>query len=163
MICLLMMGTAACEQEETADSAEEQTKAFATVEEGIAYYLDDGEEVLWQDRVCDTEFALLYSAETEGISALAFAEQPEGYVEQWGLASYGSGVHLSVDAPWETEGKTPYPHYEISYTAFDTLPAKEELEADGFCEYIERNGRYFSVKLERYEMQPVLTNEVQIS
>lgn len=140
----------------------EMGKTFATVEEGIAYYLDEEEEVLWQDKIYCTDIAILYSSEKECISALAFAEEPEGYTEMWGLASYGSGVQLSLDAPWETEGRTPYPYYEISYTAFDSLPTEEELAESGFQEYIERDGKYFAVKLERYEMQSTATNEVPI-
>ncbi|MGM9916797.1 hypothetical protein [Anaerotignum sp.] len=169
VLCCLLLGLCGCALERIPELPEE--KVFDTVEEGIAYYQDEDEEILWQDKIYCTDIAILYSSAQNSISALAFAEQPNGgYAEKWSLISYGSGVTLSLDAPWENEvdvtnhatNRATNPYYEISYAIFDTPPTEEELAESGFQEYIERDGKYFAVKLERYEMQPISTNEIHI-
>lgn len=159
--CLLML--AGCGQEQAEEPAEPLEKVFATAEEGIAYYQEENEEILYQGCPYSTEVAILYRQESGAISALAFAEQPGGYKEVWGLANYGSSVTLTLEAPWEENGGTTTPYYEINCIMFEDVPTAEELEKAGFTEYLERNGKYFAVKLCRYEMQPVLIDEIQIS
>lgn len=162
LLCLLL-GLTACGQETEVETADEpQLQYFETVEDGIAFYKEAEEEILYQERIYCTEIVILYSAENDYITALAFAEQPEGYVEWWGLAAYGSGAGVSCDAPWEVAGVAPYPYYEIRFESFDEVPTAETLAERGFSDYIERDGKYIAVKLTRYEMQPVATHEITI-
>jgi len=161
LLCLLF-GLTACGQSTDVETTDDpQPQYFDTVEEGITFYKEDEEEILYQERIYSTEIVLLYSAENTYFSALAFAEQPEGYIEQWGLASYGSAVTLSCDAPWERTDvhQAAYPYYEIDFDLFEEEPTAEMLEERGFDEYMERDGKYIAVKLTRYEMQPVATHE----
>jgi len=164
LLCLLL-GLTACGQSTDVETTDDpQPQYFETVEEGIAFYKEDEEEILYQERIYSTEIVLLYSAENTYFSALAFAEQPEGYIEQWGLAGYGSAVTLSCDAPWERTDvhQAAYPYYEIDFDLFEEEPTAEMLEERGFDEYMERDGKYIAVKLTRYEMQPVATHEVSV-
>ena len=162
LLCLLL-GLAACGQSTDAKTADDpQPQYFGTVEEGIAFYKEAGEEILYQEQIYSTEIVILYSAENDYITALAFAEQPEGYAEEWGLAAYGSDVGVSCDAPWEVAGVAPYPYYEIRFESFDEPPTAEKLAERGFRDYMERDGKYIAVKLTRYEMQPVATHEISI-
>lgn len=162
-MCVMMMAVCGCGQEQAEELVEPLEKVFATAEEGIAYYQEENEEILYQGCPYCTELAILYKQESEAISALAFAEQPGGYQEMWGLANYGSSVTLTLEAPWEENGGTTTPYYEIKYMMFEDVPTAEELEKTGFTAYLERNGKYFAVKLCRYEMQPVVMDEIQIS
>lgn len=164
LICLLL-GLTACGQSTDAETVEDpQPQYFESVEEGIAFYKEEEEEILYQERIYSTDIVLLYSAENTHFSALAFAELPDGYLEQWSLASYGSTVTLSCDAPWERTDvhQAAYPYYEIEFDMFEEEPTVEQLAERGFEEYVERDGKYIALKLTRYEMQPVATYEVSV-
>ena len=162
LLCLLL-GLTACGQNTEVETADEpQPRYFETVEEGIAFFKKEEEEILYQERIYCTDIVILYSSENDYITALAFAEQPEGYAEEWGLAAYGSGVGVSCDAPWEVAGVAPYPYYEIRFESFDEPPTAEKLAERGFRDYMERDGKYIAVKLTRYEMQPVATHEISV-
>lgn len=139
----------------------EQKKGFATAEAGVAYYLEEGEEVLWQDSFLATEIAILYSARDSYFRVLGFAEEKQGYVEQWGLARYGSGVSLTVDAPWEAEEAAASPRYEILLLLEDAS-LEGSLTASEFQEAIERDGKRLGAKITRYAMQPMLTKELRL-
>ena len=163
LLCLLL-GLTACGQTDTETVDDPQPRYFETVEEGIAFYKEDEEEILYQERIYSTEIVILYSAENTYISALAFSEHPEGYLEEWGLAGYGSAVTLKCDAPWERTDihQATYPYYQIKFDMFDEEPTAELLAERGFGDYMERDGKYIAVNLIRYEMQPVATHEISI-
>ena len=164
LLCLLL-GLTACGQNTEVETADEsQPRYFETVEDGIAFYKEDEEEILYQERVYCTDIVILYSSENDYITALAFAEHPEGYMEEWSMANYGSAVNLSCDAPWERTDiyQAAYPYYEIAFDMFDEEPTAEMLAERGFRDFMERDGKYIAVKLTRYEMQPVATHEITI-
>lgn len=164
LLCLLL-GLTACGQTTDVEMVEEpQPQYFETVEDGIAFHKEDEEEILYHERIYCTEIVLLYSAENTYFTALAFAEQPEGYVEVWSMAKYGSAARVSCDAPWEKTDihQAAYPYYEIAFDMFDEEPTEEMLAERGFRDYMERDGKYIAAKLTRYEMQPVVTHEISV-
>lgn len=110
----------------------EQKKGFATAEAGVAYYLEEGEEVLWQDSFFATEIAILYSARDSYFRVLGFAEEA--------AAS---------------------PRYEISLLLEDAS-LEGSLTASEFQEAIERDGKRLGAKITRYAMQPMLTKELRL-
>ena len=164
LLCLLL-GLTACGQSTDAKTADDpQPQYFGTVEEGIAFYKEDGEEILYQEQIYSTEIVILYSAENEYITALGFSEHPEGYMEEWGMANYGSAVTLKCDASWERSdpSQAACPYYEISFDLFAEEPTAELLAERGFDKCMEKDGKYIAVKLTRYEMQPVATHEITV-
>ena len=61
LLCLLL-GLTACGQKPDVETADEpQPRYFETVEEGIAFYKKEEEEILYQERIYCTDIVILYS------------------------------------------------------------------------------------------------------